>query len=141
MPVYSIGGRTCLHFAAEHGQSECLEMLIAHLRATMEQTQVRQVVNMKDSHGYTALDLAIMANRKACVKILSGFADEFEIDWEYTKDTQLAFEQFVYDYYKSQRRIADNFKDTLPGMHGNCCETCKDMYHIADEKKVNGAML
>ena len=135
-----------MHFAAESGNYQSLEILINHIKSKNE-NKVDSIVNMKDLHGYTALDLVIMNYKKnkseynKCIKLLSEYAvsnnkDFVGIDMNFVDNIskQDLFKQFVYDYYKSLERIADTFKDTLPGMHGNCCQTCQEMYHIADKK-------
>ena len=142
MPVYSIGGQNCLHFAAENGNIQCLDLLINHL-VENQKYNIHHVINLKDLHGYTPLDLAIMNKNKneveynKCIQLLSKYvtdSDFIGVDMKYKISKEELFQQFVFDYYKSQERIALNFKDTLPGMHGNCCQTCKEMYHISDKQ-------
>eukprot|EP01084_Bolivina_argentea_P184589 318355_1 len=139
IPVYSFGGKSCLHFAAEYGNIDCIKVLINYLKQqhNMDAMDMNYMINLKDFNGHSALDLAILNKEMKCAEILAKYVNDdnfMGVNINHSLNSQCVFKQFVYNYYKTQERIAQNFKDTLPGMHGNCCDTCREMYHIADGK-------
>ncbi|KAL7173425.1 hypothetical protein ACSBR2_032813 [Camellia fascicularis] len=68
----SIHGRTCLHYAAYYGHSDCLQAILSsarhsHVAASWGYTRF---VNIRDSKGATPLHLAARQRRPECVHIL-----------------------------------------------------------------------
>ncbi|CAL5424392.1 unnamed protein product [Camellia sinensis] len=68
----SIHGRTCLHYAAYYGHSDCLQAILSsarhsHVAASWGYTRF---VNIRDGKGATPLHLAARQRRPECVHIL-----------------------------------------------------------------------
>ncbi|XP_009790266.1 putative E3 ubiquitin-protein ligase XBAT31 [Nicotiana tabacum] len=68
----SLNGRTCLHYAAYYGHSECLKAILSsartsHVAASWGYTRF---VNVRDGKGATPLHLAARQRRPECVHIL-----------------------------------------------------------------------
>ncbi|GMP89318.1 hypothetical protein CsSME_00040954 [Camellia sinensis var. sinensis] len=68
----SIHGRTCLHYAAYYGHSDCLKAILSsarhsHVAASWGYTRF---VNIRDGKGATPLHLAARQRRPECVHIL-----------------------------------------------------------------------
>ncbi|CAL1400485.1 unnamed protein product [Linum trigynum] len=68
----SLNGRTCLHYAAYYGHSDCLQVILS----TAQSSQVAaswgyaRFVNIRDGRGATPLHLAARQKRPECVHIL-----------------------------------------------------------------------
>ncbi|KAF5954190.1 hypothetical protein HYC85_007046 [Camellia sinensis] len=60
----SILGRTCLHYAAYYGHSDCLQSILSSAR------DFQRFVNIRDGKGATPLHLAARQRRPECVHIL-----------------------------------------------------------------------
>jgi ankyrin repeat protein len=60
MPLYASGGRTPLHYAAEHGEEICVELLLAHGSNKAA----------KDFDGHTPYDLALLKNYSSVAEML-----------------------------------------------------------------------
>ena len=148
MPVYIIGNKSYLHYCCEFGSFECLKLL---LNTYIKHNEYKYYINLKDSNGYSCMDLCLLNIQRSdtyidCIKMLNEYP---YLDYELNDDiyksilksnktlniNKYKIKRFNRDYYRTQERIAMNFKDTLPGMHGNCCDTCKDMYKIADKNQ------
>ncbi|GAB2274357.1 Putative E3 ubiquitin-protein ligase xbat31 [Dionaea muscipula] len=68
----SVQGRTCLHYAAYHGHSECLEAILSAARSSHVAASwgFARFVNIRDVKGATPLHLAARRRRPNCVHIL-----------------------------------------------------------------------
>uniref|UniRef100_A0A7N0TDD4 RING-type E3 ubiquitin transferase n=1 Tax=Kalanchoe fedtschenkoi TaxID=63787 RepID=A0A7N0TDD4_KALFE len=68
----SINGRTCLHYAAYHGHSDCLQAIISVSRSSPIAASwgFARFVNVRDSKGATPLHLASCQRRPIAVQIL-----------------------------------------------------------------------
>ncbi|KAF9599333.1 hypothetical protein IFM89_036631 [Coptis chinensis] len=68
----SINGRTCLHYAAYYGHSDCLKGILsaAHSSPVSESWGFTRFVNIRDGNGATPLHLAARQRRPDCVHIL-----------------------------------------------------------------------
>uniref|UniRef100_A0A7N0UN01 RING-type E3 ubiquitin transferase n=1 Tax=Kalanchoe fedtschenkoi TaxID=63787 RepID=A0A7N0UN01_KALFE len=68
----SINGRTCLHYAAFHGHSDCLQAIISAARSSPIAASwgFTRFVNVRDSKGATPLHLASFQRRSNAVQIL-----------------------------------------------------------------------
>ncbi|KAJ4970600.1 hypothetical protein NE237_003699 [Protea cynaroides] len=68
----SVHGRTCLHYAAYYGHSECLQAFLsaAHSSHVAESWGFARFVNVRDATGATPLHLAARQRRPDCVHIL-----------------------------------------------------------------------
>lgn len=134
IPVYLVGGRTCLHLAAEFGCPKSIELLLKHSKID---------ANIKDFNGYTALQLALLNKREDCVKLLrdvtmvNGGNDENDNNINNMNENKIElFEIFCRDAIKTQKRVSKLIlKSKLPGQHGNCCATCRKLYKVGDAEK------
>lgn len=65
-------GRTCLHYAAYYGHSDCLMVILsaAHSSPIAESWGFTRFVNIRDGNGATPLHLAARQRRPNCVHIL-----------------------------------------------------------------------
>ncbi|KAL8129758.1 hypothetical protein V2J09_018913 [Rumex salicifolius] len=70
----SIQGRTCLHYAALYGHSDCLQVLLssAHSSPVAASWGFNRFVNIRDKKGSTPLHLAARQRHAECVHILLG---------------------------------------------------------------------
>lgn len=68
----SLRGRTCLHYAAYYGHSDCLESILAAANSTPVANSwgFSRFVNIRDKSGATPLHLAARQNRSDCLRIL-----------------------------------------------------------------------
>ncbi|XP_068668047.1 putative E3 ubiquitin-protein ligase XBAT31 [Aristolochia californica] len=68
----SLHGRTCLHYAAYYGHSDCLHAIIsaAHSTPVADSWGFTRFVNIRDGNGATPLHLAARQRRPDCVHIL-----------------------------------------------------------------------
>lgn len=68
----SVNGRTCLHYAAYFGHSDCLEAILssAHSSHVAVSWGFARFVNIRDAKGATPLHLAARQRRPDCVHIL-----------------------------------------------------------------------
>ncbi|XP_073043526.1 putative E3 ubiquitin-protein ligase XBAT31 isoform X2 [Primulina eburnea] len=68
----TLKGRTCLHYAAYYGHSDCLESILsaANSTAVAHSWGFSRFVNIRDKSGATPLHLAACQNRSDCVRIL-----------------------------------------------------------------------
>ncbi|KAL5716671.1 RING-type E3 ubiquitin transferase [Ranunculus cassubicifolius] len=68
----SVHGRTCLHYAAYYGHSECLQAILsaAHSSPVADSWGFVRFVNIRDGNGATPLHLAARQRRPECVHIL-----------------------------------------------------------------------
>ncbi|XP_039132185.1 E3 ubiquitin-protein ligase XB3-like isoform X1 [Dioscorea cayenensis subsp. rotundata] len=68
----SLLGRTCLHYAAYFGHSDCLQTIIsaAHYSPVAGSWGFARFVNVRDGNGMTPLHLAARQRRPNCVHIL-----------------------------------------------------------------------
>ncbi|KAL6574736.1 hypothetical protein OROMI_012021 [Orobanche minor] len=65
-------GRTCLHYAAYHGHSDCLQLIIsaANYAPVSQSWGFSRFLNIRDGSGSTPLHLAARQRRPDCVRIL-----------------------------------------------------------------------
>ncbi|KAL6507986.1 hypothetical protein OROGR_024181 [Orobanche gracilis] len=65
-------GRTCLHYAAYHGHSDCLQLIISAANCTpiSQSWGFSRFLNIRDGSGSTPLHLAARQRRPDCVRIL-----------------------------------------------------------------------
>uniref|UniRef100_A0A1D1YSZ8 RING-type E3 ubiquitin transferase n=1 Tax=Anthurium amnicola TaxID=1678845 RepID=A0A1D1YSZ8_9ARAE len=68
----SLHGRTCLHYAAYYGHSDCLQAILsaAHSHPVADSWGFARFVNVRDGNGATPLHLAARQKRPACVHLL-----------------------------------------------------------------------
>ncbi|XP_059462499.1 putative E3 ubiquitin-protein ligase XBAT31 [Corylus avellana] len=68
----SLNGRTCLHYAAYYGHSDCLQAILsaAHSTPVADSWGFARFVNIRDGGGATPLHLAARQRRPECVHIL-----------------------------------------------------------------------
>ncbi|KAI7755821.1 hypothetical protein M8C21_030951 [Ambrosia artemisiifolia] len=68
----SLNGRTCLHYAAYYGHSECLQTILSAARTSHVSASwgYSRFVNIRDGKGATPLHLAARQRRPECVHIL-----------------------------------------------------------------------
>ncbi|XP_043699485.1 putative E3 ubiquitin-protein ligase XBAT31 [Telopea speciosissima] len=68
----SVHGRTCLHYAAYYGHSDCLQAILsaAHSSPVAESWGFARFVNVRDGSGATPLHLAARRRRADCVHVL-----------------------------------------------------------------------
>ncbi|MCL7021410.1 hypothetical protein MKW94_020761, partial [Papaver nudicaule] len=68
----SLNGRTCLHYAAYYGHSECLQAILSAAQSTpvADSWGFARFVNVRDGKGATPLHLAARQRRPECVRIL-----------------------------------------------------------------------
>ncbi|PIN22005.1 26S proteasome regulatory complex, subunit PSMD10 [Handroanthus impetiginosus] len=68
----SLNGRTCLHYAAYYGHSDCLELILSAARDSHVSASwgYSRFVNIRDSKGATPLHLAARQRQSQCVHIL-----------------------------------------------------------------------
>ncbi|MCL7045232.1 hypothetical protein MKW94_018043, partial [Papaver nudicaule] len=68
----SINGRTCLHYAASYGHSDCLQAILsaAHSSPISSSWGFARFVNVRDVNGATPLHLAARQRHPDCVHIL-----------------------------------------------------------------------
>ncbi|KAK4396242.1 putative E3 ubiquitin-protein ligase XBAT31 [Sesamum angolense] len=65
-------GRTCLHYAAYYGHSDCLQFILSAAKSTAvaQSWGFSRFVNIRDGSGATPLHLAARQRRPDCVQIL-----------------------------------------------------------------------
>ncbi|KAI3864909.1 hypothetical protein MKW92_048025 [Papaver armeniacum] len=68
----SLSGRTCLHYAAYYGHSDCLQAILSAAQSTpvADSWGFARFVNVRDGKGATPLHLAARQRRPECVRIL-----------------------------------------------------------------------
>ncbi|KVH94625.1 Ankyrin repeat-containing protein [Cynara cardunculus var. scolymus] len=68
----SLNGRTCLHYAAYYGHSDCLQTILSSARTSHVAVSwgFSRFVNIRDGKGATPLHLASRQRRPECVHIL-----------------------------------------------------------------------
>ncbi|XP_052184114.1 putative E3 ubiquitin-protein ligase XBAT31 [Diospyros lotus] len=68
----SINGRTCLHYAAYYGHSDCLKAILSAARSSHVAASwgFSRFVNIRDGQGATPLHLAARRSQPECVHIL-----------------------------------------------------------------------
>lgn len=68
----SLHGRTCLHYAANYGHSDCLQVILsaAHSTPVADSWGFNRFVNIRDGSGATPLHLAAQQGRSECIHIL-----------------------------------------------------------------------
>ncbi|KAL0911712.1 hypothetical protein M5K25_019871 [Dendrobium thyrsiflorum] len=68
----SVQGRTCLHYAAYYGHSDCLQAILQAAQANLisESWGFSRFVNVRDTKGETPLHIAAKQGRLACVRML-----------------------------------------------------------------------
>lgn len=62
VPICSTGGKTPLHFAAEHAECDCISLLLEH----------GANLNIRDYDGNTPLELAFLSGKRDSVLLLKG---------------------------------------------------------------------
>ncbi|KAK9065886.1 hypothetical protein SSX86_015288 [Deinandra increscens subsp. villosa] len=70
----SLNGRTCLHYAAYYGHSDCLQTILSSARTSHVAVSwgFSRFVNIRDGKGATPLHLAARQRRPQCVHMLLG---------------------------------------------------------------------
>ncbi|KAJ6715905.1 HOMEOBOX PROTEIN WARIAI [Salix koriyanagi] len=68
----SLNGRTCLHYAAYYGHSDCLQVILSAAQSSPVAVSwgFARFVNIRDGRGATPLHLAARQRRPGCVHIL-----------------------------------------------------------------------
>ncbi|GER51156.1 ankyrin repeat family protein [Striga asiatica] len=68
----SLNGRTCLHYAAYYGHSDCLQLILSAARTSQVASSwgYSRFVNIRDGKGATPLHLAARQRRPECVHVL-----------------------------------------------------------------------
>ncbi|XP_051134101.1 putative E3 ubiquitin-protein ligase XBAT31 [Andrographis paniculata] len=68
----SVNGRTCLHYAAYNGHSDCLQVILSAARDSPVANSwgFSRFVNVRDGKGATPLHLAARRSRPECVNVL-----------------------------------------------------------------------
>ncbi|KAH0457635.1 hypothetical protein IEQ34_012950 [Dendrobium chrysotoxum] len=68
----SVHGRTCLHYAAYYGNSDCLQTILSAAQSTTvaDSWGFARFVNVSDGSGATPLHLAARQGHRSCVRIL-----------------------------------------------------------------------
>ncbi|KAA8543895.1 hypothetical protein F0562_021928 [Nyssa sinensis] len=68
----SLNGRTCLHYAAYYGHSDCLQAILSAAQSSRVAASwgFTRFVNIRDGKGATPLHLAARQRRPECVHIL-----------------------------------------------------------------------
>ncbi|KAJ9565260.1 hypothetical protein OSB04_001226 [Centaurea solstitialis] len=68
----SVNGRTCLHYAAYYGHSDCLQIILSSARTSHVAVSwgFSRFVNIRDGKGATPLHLAARQRRPECVHML-----------------------------------------------------------------------
>ncbi|KAL6133247.1 hypothetical protein ACLB2K_065484 [Fragaria x ananassa] len=68
----SLNGRTCLHYAAYYGHSDCLQAFLSAAQSTTVANSwgFARFVNIRDGSGATPLHLAARQSRAECVHVL-----------------------------------------------------------------------
>ncbi|CAA0835107.1 Putative E3 ubiquitin-protein ligase XBAT31 [Striga hermonthica] len=68
----SLNGRTCLHYAAYNGHSDCLGLILSAARTSQVASSwgYSRFVNIRDGKGATPLHLAARQRRPECVHVL-----------------------------------------------------------------------
>ncbi|XP_011089454.1 putative E3 ubiquitin-protein ligase XBAT31 [Sesamum indicum] len=68
----SLNGRTCLHYAAYYGHSDCLQVILSAARSSQVAASwgYSRFVNVRDSKGATPLHLAARRRHPECVHML-----------------------------------------------------------------------
>ncbi|XP_076920151.1 putative E3 ubiquitin-protein ligase XBAT31 [Bidens hawaiensis] len=68
----SLNGRTCLHYAAYYGHSDCVQIILSAARTSHVSVSwgFSRFVNIRDGKGATPLHLAARQRRPQCVHIL-----------------------------------------------------------------------
>ncbi|KAH6766173.1 hypothetical protein C2S52_017156 [Perilla frutescens var. hirtella] len=68
----SVNGRTCLHYAAYYGHSDCLQVILSAARTSQVAASwgYSRFVNVRDRKGATSLHLAARHRRHECVHML-----------------------------------------------------------------------
>ncbi|KAK6163205.1 hypothetical protein DH2020_000069 [Rehmannia glutinosa] len=68
----SVNGRTCLHYAAYYGHSDCLQLILSAARTSQVAASwgYSRFVNIRDGKGATPLHLAARQRRPECVHML-----------------------------------------------------------------------
>ncbi|CAI9783246.1 unnamed protein product [Fraxinus pennsylvanica] len=68
----TLHGRTCLHYAAYYGHSDCLQLILsaAHSTPVAQSWGFSRFVNIRDGSGATPLHLAAHQRRRDCVHVL-----------------------------------------------------------------------
>ncbi|KAL3531825.1 hypothetical protein ACH5RR_005346 [Cinchona calisaya] len=70
----SVNGRTCLHYAAYYGHSDCLQSIISAASSSpvAHSWGSARFLNIRDGNGATPLHLAARQRQAECVRILLG---------------------------------------------------------------------
>ncbi|CDP06622.1 unnamed protein product [Coffea canephora] len=68
----SVNGRTCLHYAAYYGHSDCLQSILsaANTSPVAQSWGFARFLNIRDGNGATPLHLAARQRRAECVRLL-----------------------------------------------------------------------